>query len=155
MTDKRLQLGARDAADIEVVATLLQDAIIPGSDMQFDRGKARFVMVANRFCWERPALDGVTSESGAPVYQRSLCGIQINDVTRVLATNMPEDRKTALLNLLTIRPGLPDPDSGSETLELVFSGDAILRLVIGQINLVVEDIEATHPTVNQPDHGVA
>jgi hypothetical protein len=35
--DAPLRLLARDGADIEVLSTLLQDAIVPGADMLFDR----------------------------------------------------------------------------------------------------------------------
>ena len=59
-----LRLLARDSADIEVLSTLLQDAIVPGVDMLFDRDRKRFIFIANRFCWERPAIAEVSGEKG-------------------------------------------------------------------------------------------
>ena len=57
--DGLLRLVAKDEADIEVMSTLLQDAIIAGADMHYDTQCACFMIVANRFCWERPALAGM------------------------------------------------------------------------------------------------
>ena len=48
----QLRLLARDKDDVAVVSALLQDAIIPGADMEFKRKTNQFFIVANRFCWE-------------------------------------------------------------------------------------------------------
>ena len=69
-----LRLVAGDVADIEVVSTLLQDAIIAGSDMHYDAHHNCFMIVANRFCWERPALADVNDSNGEAVHERALCG---------------------------------------------------------------------------------
>ncbi|MEC7211270.1 MAG: DUF2948 family protein, partial [Pseudomonadota bacterium] len=98
-----LRLLAETKDDLEVLSTLLQDAIIPGEDMFHDRGGRMFVMVVNRFCWDLPPVPGVTSHDGGPVYERRLCGVQIRHVAAVRQTGMPADRRAALLNLLTIR----------------------------------------------------
>ena len=43
---KQLRLLARDEDDVAVVSTLLQDAIIPGADMEFNRKKNQFIIVS-------------------------------------------------------------------------------------------------------------
>ena len=54
----KLRLLANDIDDVGVLSALLQDAIVPGSDMSFDRKLNEFVIVANRFCWEmEPSVD--------------------------------------------------------------------------------------------------
>ena len=58
-----------------------------GEDMTFDHAGRRFVMVVNRFCWDQPPLEGVSSENGDPVYERRLCGVRIEGVDRVEAVN--------------------------------------------------------------------
>ncbi len=87
---KQLRLLARDEDDVAVVSTLLQDAIIPGADMKFNRNTSQFIFVANRFCWEIPPLDGVTSTNGKPVYERRLCGICIRHISMVQHHNWPD-----------------------------------------------------------------
>ena len=73
----KLRLLAHDSDDVSVLSALLQDAIIPGSDMSFDRKLNEFVIIANRFCWELEPLFDVKSSDGKPIYERRLCGIRI------------------------------------------------------------------------------
>ena len=145
-----LRLLARDSADIEVLSTLLQDAIVPGADMRFDRDVKRFIFIANRFCWERPAIADVTGEKGEPVHERTLCAVQIEGVQRVLQTGMPVRRDTALFNLLAVTNGA-GADDGTYV-DLMFSAGATLRLLVESIEIAAEDVEATRPTIHQPKH---
>ena len=145
----RLRLRAVSIEDVEVLSTLLQDAIIPGEDMTFDRPGRRFVMVANRFCWDRPAVAGVTTDSGAPVYERQLCGVQVHGIDQVRTAGMPTARRGALFNLLAI--------SATTTLdganvEMLFSGGVSLRLDADSLLILAEDLEEGRPTPNLPSH---
>ena len=51
-----LRLMVADEDDLAVASALLQDAIIPGVDISFNRDDRQFILIANRFCWEQPAL---------------------------------------------------------------------------------------------------
>ncbi len=145
-----LRLLARDSRDIEILSALLQDAIIPGVDMLFDRDGKRFIFIANRFCWERPAIAEVTGEKGDPVHERCLCAVEIRNVHKVLQNNMPAKLNTALLNLLAVTCDLrTDHDFH---LDLLFSADATIRLLVENINVAVEDVEASRPTTYYPKH---
>ncbi|MDB3891687.1 DUF2948 family protein [Alphaproteobacteria bacterium] len=151
-TDKTgLRLRARDDADLEVLSALLQDAILPGSDLHYDTGSGRVIMVVNRFCWENDPLADVTNEDGGPVFERALCGIQFHTVTKVLQLDMPNDRRAALLNILAVQPAAMD--GGETAIDILFSGGATLRLVVDEIEILAEDIEDTRPSMIQPDHG--
>lgn len=147
-----VRLLAETADDLEVLAALLQDAIVPGEDMTHDRGGRRFVMVVNRFCWDLPPVEGVTSEDGGPVYERRLCGVQIHNVTAVRQTGMPTDRRAALLNLLTIKVDVGE--AGGVRVEWLFSGGAALQLDLDSLLVMAEDIDAGQPTPNRPTHDV-
>ena len=98
----RLKLMARGRADFEVLSALMQDAIVPGEDMVWDRAESCFVMLVNRFCWDLPAQKGVKSKSGGPVHQRRLCAVQVHGVMTVRTSGMPQSRKGTLFNLLAI-----------------------------------------------------
>jgi hypothetical protein len=148
-SDGRLRLRALSIEDVEVLSTLLQDAIIPGEDMTFDRPGRRFVIVANRFCWDRPAVAGVTTDSGAPVYERQLCGIQIHGIDQVQTVGMPGSRRGALFNLLAISATIVD---GVATVEMLFSGGASLRVDSDSLLILAEDLEEGRPTPNLPSH---
>ena len=98
----RLKLMARSRADFEILSALMQDAIVPGEDMVWNRAGSCFVMLANRFCWDLPAQKGVKSKSGGPVHQRRLCAVQVHGVMTVRTSGMPQSRKGTLFNLLAI-----------------------------------------------------
>lgn len=146
--DTRVRLRAASVSDVEVISALLQDAIIPGEDMTFDRAGRRFVMVANRFCWDRPPLEGVTSESGAPIYQRRLCGVRIEGVNGVESAGMPATRRGALFNLLAITVA----DAADAKVEILFSDGVSLRLAVDGISILAEDLDDGRPTSVMPAH---
>ena len=47
-----LNLGAEDADDLKVIATLTQDAIFPVTEMTWQPSQRRFALLLNRFRWE-------------------------------------------------------------------------------------------------------
>lgn len=153
--DRQLRLLARDEDDVAVVSALLQDAIIPGADMEFKRKTNQFFIVANRFCWEIQPLDGVTSSDGKPVHQRRLCGICIRHVTVVQHHNWPDMRQDALFNLLALRyVGMAKHTGEGVVLQFEFSGGSSLRLLTDDIDITLADLDAGHPTSLQPAHDV-
>ena len=153
--DGQLRLLARDEDDVAVVSALLQDAIIPGADMEFKRKTNQLFIVANRFCWEIQPLDGVTSSDGKPVHQRRLCGICIRHVTAVQHHNWPDMRQDALFNLLALRyVGMSKHTGEGVVLQFEFSGGSSLRLLTDDIDITLADLDAGHPTSLQPAHDV-
>jgi len=147
-----LRLVAKDEADLEVVSALLQDAIIAGADMHYDAQHACFMIVANRFCWERPALADMNDSTGGAVHERALCGVRINHVTAVQKRRWPADWRDAFLNLLALKlVAMPQQDGGC-MMELSFSGGPSMRLTTKQIDIVVGDLDSGRPTNLQPRH---
>jgi len=55
-SDNRLKLRAEDDEDLAVVSAFLQDALLPVAEMVYLPAEQRFVLVANRFMWERPPV---------------------------------------------------------------------------------------------------
>ena len=151
----QLRLLACDEDDVAVVSALLQDAIIPGADMEFKRKTNQFFIVANRFCWEIQPLDGVKSSAGKPVHQRRLCGICIRHVKVVQQHNWPDMRQDALFNLLALRYVDMAKHAGDGVgLQFEFSGGSSLRLLTDEIDITLADLDAGHPTSLQPAHDV-
>ena len=147
-----LRLVAKDEADVEVISTLLQDAIIAGADMHYDAQHDCFMIVANRFCWERPALADMNDSTGGAVHERALCGVRINHIMAVQKRCWPVDWRDAFLNLLALKlVAMPQQESGF-TMELSFSGGPSIRLKIKQIDIVVGDLDIGRPTNLQPRH---
>ena len=160
--NSNLRLRAQDADDLAVLSSLFQDAIIPGSDMHIDKANKRFVLVANRFCWERPPAEGVTLEDGGDVYERVLSGLQIFNVEQVQQSGMPANRQDSLLNLLAlhVEPFQTAAEKQSAnlakwTISLLFSGNTTIKLSVQDIDVIAEDIDLTRPTAVHPWHDPA
>src|SRR5262249_58588556 len=63
---ERLKLSARDAGDLETIAAILQDALVPLADMTYRRREGRFALMLNRFRWEAAPteIDGAPATAG-------------------------------------------------------------------------------------------
>ncbi len=147
-----LLLLAREEEDLEVVSALLQDAIISGADMHYEAQDNCFIIVANRFCWERSTLADMDASDSCTVHERALCGVRINHVTAVQKRHWPADWRDAFLNLLALElVVMPQQDNGG-IMELSFSGGPSMRLTIKQIDIVLGDLDSGRPTNLQPWH---
>lgn len=60
-----LKLRAHDAADMDVIAACVQDALVPLRDIRWMKREKRFVMVLNRFLWERAGKDALETDVGS------------------------------------------------------------------------------------------
>ncbi|MEQ8354313.1 MAG: DUF2948 family protein [Kiloniellaceae bacterium] len=157
---KPLKLRARDPQDMDVIAALLQDALVPLGDMTFLTKERRFVMVANRFLWQgdpaedpRPAApealpegeDAGFDDDGLPPFERVNSGICFDKVERVRYRGLKPGGNDEILSLLTItsEPG---------AITLIFAGDAAVRLEVQAIRCHLEDIGQPWPTRWRPDH---
>lgn len=157
-----LKLRARDPEDLHAMAVVLQDAIVPMSEIAYLPAEHRFVLVANRFRWEaakgevarpnaepEPTRDAKFEDDGdnaqGPVFERVHCGVCFDLVHAVRSRGLDRAKRERLLNLLTIRaaPG---------TIELLFSEDVAIRLEVGQIRAHIEDLGEPWPTRWRPAH---
>jgi Protein of unknown function (DUF2948) len=143
MTATPLKLIAFDADDLAVLSAHLQDAVLKASDIAFMARTKQFAFVCNRFDWE--AADGGER-------QRRRTGVRIERVTKVSARAVPKG-SDAVLELLALRfePG----DEPGGTIELVFAGDAGLRLAVECVEAAMDDLGPMWSTDTKPDHGAA
>jgi hypothetical protein len=139
---EKLKLRARDADDLQVLSTCLQDAILPISDMTFERAARRFVMVANRFCWERV-------DDSDDAFDRVNCGVIFERVNAVKLRRIDRTDRSLLLSLMAISL---DPLPSGAAITLVCSGNRDIRLETDAIAAQLEDLEAPWPTRNRPCH---
>ena len=91
-TDKTsaLKLHAQSSDDIKILSALLQDALIAGADMVFDKAENTFMLVANRYCWE-------LQDAGQQM--RCMCGVKFGTIGAVRTRGMTAG-KTQLYHLL-------------------------------------------------------
>ena len=151
-----LKLRAHDADDLQVMAALLQDAIVPVSEMLFLPNAQRFILVANRFRWaesaaaaEAPAEgDASFADGPRPHHERIHCGLRFDRVRKVRHRGFDRRARGEMLNLLTIM-------AGEGGIDLVFAGGADLHLDCATIDVRLEDIGEAWPTRWRPSHAVA
>lgn len=140
--EEGIKLRARDAGDLAVISACLQDALVSVRDLAFDRDARRFVLVANRFRWER--RHDATAEPG---FERTLCGVAFSEVDGVAYRGFRRSDEDRILSLLAVRA----PEGGG-TIDLEFSAGASIRLSVSAIACHARDLGEPWPTAWQPDH---
>lgn len=136
-----LKLAATDAEDIAVLSALLQDAVIPISEMVYLASEGRFALVANRFRWEDAPAEKVAGQ----IYERVRCGVTFDRVNAVRRQNFVQNRRDQMFELLAL-------EAANEYVDLVFAGGATVRLEVERILCHAEDFGEPWPTQWRPEH---
>ena len=145
--DNRLKLRAVAAKDIEALSALLQDSLINASDLHYQKSENCFMMIINRFCWEKDN-DGASERH----FTRCLCGLKVGHVKQVSRRGMSA-RVGQFYNLLSITyEEAKENEEVLSKLTFTFSDGYGIRLVIDKIAVLVEDIAAPHPGLARPQH---
>ena len=159
MAVSRLKLRAHDVADLAVLSVALQDALVAVRDMAWLPKEHRFIILANRFCWEAepeatpaeatadPGDEGDVSFAGASatLFNRVNCGVCFDRVLSAKSRNLDRRQLDQLLNLLAIK-------SDGHILRLIFSGGAEVRLELARVAVHLEDLGEAWPTHWRPSH---
>lgn len=165
--DRAFRVRAESLEDLEILSAMLQDAIVPISEIAWQRSDNRFVMLTQRFRWEkafrdsaidqgpdalgdaRPAEKEPTEEATAPGptnwFERVSCGLRFENVTAVRANGIDLANRAQMLNLLSLHV----TEGG---LDLAFAGDKTIRLTISSLSCHAEDIGEPWPTTLRPEH---
>ena len=136
-----LKLAATDEEDIVVLSALLQDAVVPASEIIYLVPQSRFALVAHRFRWE----DAGEKKVAGAIYERIRCGISFDRVTGVRRRNLDLSRRSEMLELLAL-------EASNEYVDLLFAGGATVRLEVESILCHAEDFGEAWPTLWRPDH---
>lgn len=155
---KPLKLRVRDGDDLTVLSSLLQDALLPVQDMTFLKSERRFVMVLNRFCWERAPEpfdsdeeedegedDAAFQDVGDSVYERVNCGLTFDNVSLARFRGFDMEERGQILELLTIQ-------MDGKNLLLRFAEGAEIELVTKRVSGHLEDLGEPWPTTRRPYH---
>jgi hypothetical protein len=140
-----LNLGAADAEDLQVLSSLLQDAVLPASEMRWERRKNRFALLVNRVRWE----DGGTARH-APERVQSV--LMFETVQGVASQGVQKGDADTILSLLNITFEETDAPSGHITLTL--AGDGAIRLSVETIEAQLKDVTKPYiaPSKKLPRH---
>lgn len=142
--DAALKLVALDEEDLKIVSAHAQDAVMKLADIDYRAGEKRLLVAMNRFVWEKP--DGVFTRRN----ERRRSVLHFERVLGVRSTGIDRDNREAVLSLLAIRFVPSEAPAG--TIELIFSGDAAIRLEVECIEARLADLGAAWDTRSRPAH---
>lgn len=136
MTHTPVRLRANTTDDLQVVAAMVQDALLVPADMKWDKQARTFTTRLNRFCHE---------VAGTPT--RVSTGLQFGQVLSVQFKGQPGEK---FCSLLSIQPA--NQDGGNTAIDLIFSGDYTIRITAEDIDAVLADISAPWAGKSTPKH---
>ncbi len=142
-----LKLAAFDDEDLTVISAHLQDAILRPEDIDYLAGQRRFVLALRRFDW--------SAGPKAPPARR-LAGLSFDHVRAVRTKGHPSGQAASgatPLSLLAITFTPSDPPSGH--VEILFSGNATIRLEVECIEARLKDLGPVWEAQARPGHDTA
>jgi Protein of unknown function (DUF2948) len=143
-----LRLVAQDAEDLKVIAALVQDAVLPVTELKYDAKRRRFALLLNRFRWE----DRVEAERVGRAYERVRSIMVVEDVRKVQSLGFDRADKDLVLSLLsmTFEPG----EDGTGRLTLTLAGDGAVALDVEALDLRLDDVTRPYraPSGKVPRH---
>lgn len=141
-----LKLAALDERDLEIISAHVQDAVMKVGDLVFHPGERRFAVGMNRFVWEKRRR--LLSRR----HERRRSVLVFDRVLSVSSAGIDRTRADEVLALLAVRfiPG----DSPAGEIELIFSGDAAIRLEAECIEARLTDLGPAWDTTARPVHRV-
>ena len=136
-----LALRAEDEADLRILSSLVQDAVLTGADISHDAKARRLSLLITRFRWE----DAADARTQNREFERVRSVLVISDVMRVVSDGVGHDGDT-VLSLLTIR--WQAGEDGTGRLSLDFAGDGTILADVECINLDLRDVTRPHRAVS-------
>lgn len=156
MTDARfeeggeapLRLVAQDAEDLKVISTLVQDAVLPVTELKFDPRRRRFALLLNRFRWE----DRAEAEAVGRAYERVRSVLVVEDVRRVQSFGFDRADKDLVLSLLSL--DFTAGEDGAGRLTLTIAGDGAIALDVEALEVRLDDVTRPYraPSGKVPKH---
>ena len=144
-----LNLGALDAADLEVISSLVQDAVFPVTEMAWRRADRRFALLLNRFRWE----DAAAAERRGRDFERVQTLLVVDNVLRVASQGVDRRDREVILSLLSVvfEPG----EDGAGAVLLTLAGDGAIRLEVEALDVALKDVTRPYraPSRQAPGHG--
>ena len=144
MKVQNLKLIARTTEDLRVISAHLQDSIVKTSDIANLKKNRIFLMQLNRFMWE-DVEKGVFRKN-----KRIRTVLKFENILKVASKNVDQKKNDRFLDFLAIET-TKMPDKNYE-MNLIFSGDAVLKLVAEAIEVTLDDQGSPWESKNKPEH---
>ena len=139
--EKALRLKVLEVDDLSVVASLVQDAVFPASEMTWDRRARRFAVLLNRYRWE---------DKRAPERVQSV--LVVEDAVRVASQGVSRGDADTVLSLLTLE--WQAGEDGTGALVFTLAGDGAIRVEVEALEVTLTDVTRPYaaPSGKTPGH---
>jgi len=141
--ERPLYLGAEDADDLGIIAALVQDAVLPITEMRYRPAKRQFLMLLNRFRWE--------DKTPQPERVRSI--LVFDGVTQVRSQGIDRTDRDVVLSVLSLN-WTPKADA-TGVLQIVLAGDGAIALHMEAMDATLRDVTRPYLATSRrvPSHG--
>ncbi|WP_212525400.1 DUF2948 family protein [Actibacterium sp. MT2.3-13A] len=156
MTDARFEDGAErplylqavTVEDLEVISSLVQDAVFPITEIAWRPRSRLFALLVNRFRWE----DRAAAEARGRPYERVQTVLDFGDVLKVSSQGIDRADKDLVLSLLSV--GFEPGDDGAGRVLLTLAGDGVIALDVECIDVTLKDVTRPYaaPSRAVPKH---
>ena len=143
-----LNIGALDSEDLTVISAMVQDAVLPISEISWQANQQRLALLINRFRWE----DKTTAErQGRPV-ERVQSLLVFDTVLSVASQGLDRSQKDIVLSMLSIT--LENAENGDYFLTVTLAGDDALRIRVEAVDVQLRDVTRPYaaPSRKSPNH---
>lgn len=148
--DQALSLKAETADDLSILSALLQDGVLPITEMRWDRKGRTLALFVNRFRWE----DRAAAEAAGRRFERVRSLLVIADVVSVASQGIDRADKDLVLSVLSLgwRPGA----DGAGQVVLTLAGDGAIAAEVECLNVALRDVTRPYlaPSGKVPTHTV-
>lgn len=146
--ERPLNLFAQDSDDLGVISALVQDAVLPITEMTWDRKARRFAALINRFRWE----DRAAAEAAKRPVERVRALLTVADVLAVRTQGIDRQDRDTVLSILSLT-WEPGPD-GTGRLVLVLAGDGAVAIAVEALDISLRDVTRPYraPSGKVPSH---
>ena len=143
-----LNLVARDAEDLQVISALVQDAVLTGADLTFQKSKRRFACLINRFRWE----DEAAATAAKRPYERVRAMLVIEDAGAVKSQGIDRGDPETVLSILSLAWEAGVDGTGAVT--IVLAGDGAVRVEVEALEVTLHDVTKPYvaPSRMKPAH---
>ncbi len=143
-----LRLKALDDGDLQILSSLVQDAVFPITEMSWQKRPRRFALLLNRFRWE----DLQAAEQRHRPVERVQSLLVVGDVMKVSSQGLERDDKDTILSLLSI--GFEPGEDGTGQVILTLAGDGTIALAVEALDVTLRDVTRPYaaPSKRTPEH---
>ncbi|WP_406720349.1 MULTISPECIES: DUF2948 family protein [Thioclava] len=140
--ERALALRAETAEDLPVISALVQDCVLPVTEIRYDRARRQLALLVNRFRWE----DRAAAEAEGRAYERVQSLLVVSEVLAVRSQGVDRAEKDLVLSILDL-VWTPAEDGAGE-LVLTLAGDGAIAVSVEALAVDLRDVTKPYKAVS-------